>query len=380
MATKKGNNNKKRAAKKAVRTAKKHTGLAVALVIILIVIMALLIAGEYYFGWIGIFDSRDNRTPYKAGELEIHFLDLGNTSSGDCTLIDIGNTEILIDAGSTANSASTIVPYIKEYCEDETLEYVIATHADSDHIAAFVGTQSSLGVFDSFECETIIDFPLTNKTANSTQIYNSYIAKRTAEVEAGAKHYTALECYNEENGAKRTYSISENISFTILYHDYYVTNYDNNENNYSVCLLLTQGTQNYLFTGDLEKVGEKSLVENNPDLPKCKLFKAGHHGSATSSNDDLLELIQPDIVCVNCCVGDSYDFPRQDFIDRVAKYTDKVYVTMIDSKVGHNTMNGNIKVWSDGVDVTVAGSNNSTKLKDTAWFNANRTWPRNGVM
>lgn len=69
-------------------------------------------------------------------ELSIHFLMLGNKYSGDCTLIKAGDTEILIDAGSRQSSASTIVEYVNNYCTDGILEYVIATHADQDHIAS----------------------------------------------------------------------------------------------------------------------------------------------------------------------------------------------------------------------------------------------------
>ena len=90
--------------------------------------------------------------------LSIHFLELGNKYTGDCTLIKVGDTEVLIDAGSRKGSAETIVPYIVEYCTDGVLEYVIATHAHQDHIAGFVGTTKADGIFESFVCETIIDY------------------------------------------------------------------------------------------------------------------------------------------------------------------------------------------------------------------------------
>ena len=48
--------------------------------------------------------------------------------------------------------------------------------------------------------------------------------------------------------------------------------------------------------------GEESLIEKN-DLPKVALYKAGHHGSKTSSSAALLEVIKPDMVCVCCCAG-----------------------------------------------------------------------------
>ena len=86
----------------------------------------------------------------ETGELSINFLELGNKYTGDSTLIKIGNTEVLIDAGSRKGSAETLIPAIPEYCTDGVLEYVTATHADQDHIAAFVGTNDHPGVFDSF--------------------------------------------------------------------------------------------------------------------------------------------------------------------------------------------------------------------------------------
>lgn len=299
-------------------------------------------------------------------ELSIHFLQFDNNTSGDCALIKTGNTEVLIDAGSTTGSASTIVPYIRKYCTDGVLEYVIATHGDSDHISAFVGSEKNPGVFDSFDCEVIIDSAYTTKETN---LYDNYVAKRDAEVELGATHYTAIECWKEVNGAKRSYALGQTITMEILYQKYYETK-TSNENNYSVCVLFTQGEQHYLFTGDLEESGEKSLVESNK-LPKCTLFKAGHHGSDTANTTALLSVIQPEIVVACCCCGDKYDFPHQAFIDRVAPYTNCVYVP----KMKNGIMNGNIVISSNGKTVNVDCSNNNTVFKDTEWFKANRTMP-----
>lgn len=314
------------------------------------------------------------------GELSIHFLELGNKYTGDCTLIKTGDTEILIDAGSRKGSAETIVPYIQQYCTDGVLEYVIATHAHQDHIAGFVGTSKIDGIFESFVCETIIDYPLSSAT---TQIRKDYEALRDAEVEAGATHYTALECWNNENGAQRTYTLADGITMNFLYQKFYEET-TSDENDYSVCMLLSQGENHYLFTGDLEKEGEESLVGSN-QLPRCKLFKGGHHGSPTSNTDELLSAIRPEIVCVCCCCGsDEYTdnianmFPSQAFVDRVAEYTDKVYVTTIVSETaegGFESMNGNIIVSSNGEEVTVECSNNDILFKDTEWFKKNRSLP-----
>lgn len=317
---------------------------------------------------------------YVSGDLSFHFMELGNKYAGDSIYIKAGDTDILIDAGSRASSTETTSAYIDQYCTDGVLEYVIATHADQDHIAGFAGSSSSPSIFERYECEVIIDFPLTDK---DSQTYANYVAKRDAEVEAGAVHYTALECYNNENGAQRVYSLSDGVEMEILY-NYFYENRSADENNYSVCLLFNQGDKHFLFTGDLEEAGEEYLVQYN-DLPEVELFKAGHHGSKTSSNDCLLSVIKPKIVCVCCCAGtDEYtdtpanQFPTQDMIDRVAKYTDRVYVTSLGDESAENgfvSMNGNIVVTSNRSGVSVRCSNNDTPLKDTDWFKANRTAP-----
>ncbi|MBQ8685805.1 MAG: hypothetical protein IJ514_06520 [Clostridia bacterium] len=399
MATKKTKKKAEAAAKRAAkRTAKKHPVLFIVIVLLIVAIVGCCVLHKKGVIRIPFLDgilpqeqelnvdskggafTQEDITAITDSDLSIHFLELGNKYTGDSTLIKVGDTEILIDAGSRQNSAGTIVPYVKQFCTDGVLEYVIATHADQDHISGFVGTADATGVFESFVCQTIIDFPLTDKTS---QIYQSYVEKRDAEVEAGAVHYTALDCWNNANGAQRSYTLSEGITMNFLYQRFYEEK-TSDENDYSVCMLLSQGDNHYLFTGDLEEKGEASLVEKN-DLPKCVLFKAGHHGSKTSSTSALLAEIQPDIVCVCCCCGsDEYKaapentFPTQAFVDRVAEYTDKVYVTTIATtdETGFASMNGNIVITSNDGVIAVRCSNNATVLKDTEWFNDNRTCPQ----
>lgn len=352
--------------------------------------------------WVALLYPEYAPTPsYSDGELEIHFLELGNSYAGDSVYIKAGDVDILIDAGSRYESSATITEYLNSHgVEDGKLEYVIATHAHQDHIAGFVGTGGT-GIFDSFECETIIDYSQTN---SDTVVKRRYEARRDQEVAEGAKHYTALDCVEGRNGAKKEFVINDKMSFEILDQKFYHQK-SSDENNYSVCILLKYGDNNFLFTGDLEADGEQSLVALN-DLPHCRLFKGGHHGSKTSSNDCLLSKITPEVVCVCCCAGSNeYTsnldnmFPTQDFINRVARYTDRIYVTSLAiyqntgstlNTIGFKSMNGDIKVTinSDN-EVVVVGSNNSTKLKDTDWFNETvtingvtgkmRTWPSYGV-
>ena len=367
---------RKKSSKKKQQNAKKvllFIVLVILMVIALYIIKYVLPQDEHNHG-----DGDNPGSNVVSGELSIHFLELGNKYTGDSIYIQVGTIDILIDAGSRGNSADDIGNYLRTHMLDEKLDYVIATHAHQDHIAGFVGTSKEPSIFEQFECGTIIDFPKTNATS---KVYQNYVEKRDAEVAAGAIHYTALECYNNENGARRVYELGEGIELEFLYNFYY-ENKSSNENEYSVCAMINQGDKHFLFTGDLEEKGEEKLVEYN-ELPVVEVFKAGHHGSYTASSDALLSVIKPKIVCVCCCAGsDEYTdknenmFPAQDFISRVCKYTENVYVTSIvdDSSLGYTSMNGNIVVTSNNTGVSVNCSNNNTVLKDTEWFKKNRKW------
>ena len=317
---------------------------------------------------------------FVSGDLEIHFLELGNKYTGDCTYIKAGDMDILIDAGSKTSSIDTISSYLEIHMEDDVLEYVVVTHAHEDHYAGFATNEDTDSLFDLYDVRTIIDFAQITDGKETQKMYKNYIRERNDEIKAGAVHYTADECI--DNG-KDVFPIGSEIELQIL-DSYYYYNVAETENDHSVCLMINQGDEHFLFTGDLEKDGEERLVKMN-DLPKVRLYKAGHHGSRTSSNDCLLEVIQPEIVCVCCCAGSSEytdknanQFPTQAFIDRIAEYTDKVYVTTlcIDYDGAHVTsMNGNIVVTSNAEGVNVKCSNNNKLLKDTEWFEKNRKRP-----
>jgi beta-lactamase superfamily II metal-dependent hydrolase len=320
------------------------------------------------------------------GDLSIHFLELGNKYTGDCVYINYGEMDILIDAGSRTSSAPTITNYIKKYIRDDKIEYVIATHAHQDHIAGFYSTSTTVGVLDSFDIGMIIDYPMTDST---TVTRANYEKARDRLVSGGTEHYTALECYNNANGAQRVYELGTDVTMEILYQPYYETR-SSSENNYSVCVMITQGDKQYLFTGDLEGVGEEALVDHykteRGGLGHCVLYKGGHHGSSTSSTKKLLDEITPDYVIICTCAGTSEyssaipnQFPTQQFIDRIAPYTDEVYVTTLIvnySKNEYGPLNGNIvfMVRDDG-EMTVICGGDSRKLKDTDWFRGYRTMP-----
>lgn len=358
---------------------------------------ALIVTEEVYYVKDNEVSSNENVDLTNA-DISVHFLELGNKYTGDCTYIKTATADILIDCGSKSNSIPTVKNYLDRYVTDGKLEYVIVTHAHQDHYAGFATTTKVQSLFDIYECETIITFSQIANGKDDTTMYKNFVRELEAEDDAGAVVFTAKECIEETskidlNGetettvqASKSYDIGGGYSLDIL-DSYYYYNRASSENDHSVCVMVTNGTRNFLFTGDLEAEGEEYLLEMN-SLPKVDLYKAGHHGSKTSSTPELLQTINPTTICVCCCAGSpeytknaNNQFPTQEFIDNICDYTttEEIYVTTLCVDYDKNeftSFNGNIVYMASEEGYNVNCSNNNTILKESEWFKNNRVWKR----
>lgn len=339
--------------------------------------------GYYYSG-----DVSDHVISVDTADLSVHFIELGNKYTGDCTLIKTGDTEVLIDCGSREQSVPFVKSYLDNYVSDGILEYVIVTHAHQDHYAGFATAANKDSLFDLFTCGTVITFSNTNQKDTAT-LYKNFKREIEEVKERGAKVYNALECVNNAGGAQDVYELSDGVEMEILYHRFYDEGATaGSENDYSVCCMINCGEKKLLFTGDLEKDGEKSLADNykskyGVESVEVELYKAGHHGSKTSSSEYFLNVFRPKICCVCCCAGSTEytknpdnTFPTQAFINNISKYTDKVYVTTlcVDYDKGEfKSFNGNIVVCLKDGNISVNCSDNNEILKNTEWYKNNRT-------
>ena len=358
----------------------------------------------------------------KNSDVSIHFLELGNKFTGDCIYIKIkrqgkDDIDILIDGGSKSSSVPYITSYVDKYLTDNVLDFVIITHAHEDHYAGYAvrtteDATADESIFDHYRLNgksiaNVITFAKSNKgNASPASIHGKYLKELGEVIASGANHYTALDCYKSDDNtlnevydtsstanhdARRFYNFGQDsngddVKIQFLYTNFYEDS-SKTENNYSVCFQLIQGEKRYLFTGDLEELGEESLVAKTENgLSHVELFKAGHHGSKTSSSETLMNAVSPSVVVVCCCAGSSEyttknenQFPTQEFVNNVSIYTSKIYVTSlcIDFQANEfQSFNGTVVVCvTGGGSVQVQCSNNSTVLKDTEWFKNNRTLP-----
>jgi competence protein ComEC len=239
-------------------------------------------------------------------DLQVHFMDVGQA---DAILIDYNQYEVLIDAGRENNGAA-VVDYLKKYV-DGNLDLLIASHADADHIGGMAE------VIKSCQVNKIIDSGQVKDTA----VYKKYMA--VAEDEPNCELiYDDDMIIDMGNGVcLKIIETGDNHSET---------------NNNSVVALLSYDGVKVLFTGDMEADTEKANLKKFSDID---VLKAGHHGSASSSCKEFMQVIKPEYVVVSAGLNNSYGHP--------SALTLSNYFS-INAKVLGTFKSGNIILTTDG--------------------------------
>ncbi|MDY3920066.1 MAG: MBL fold metallo-hydrolase [Candidatus Limivivens sp.] len=187
-----------------------------------------------------------------SAEVTVHFLDVGQ---GLSVLIASDGHYALYDGGDRDYS-SRVVSYLQD-AGVQTLDYVIASHYDADHINGLVG------VLNNFPAETVLGPDYTRDTS----VYRSF------QNAAAAQDLTV-----EHPAVGSTYALGTS-TFTVLApssDDY------RDSNDFSIVLLLEEGEDSFLLTGDAGAVSEAEICNSGID-PACDVLCVSHHGSASAT-------------------------------------------------------------------------------------------------
>ena len=169
-------------------------------------------------------------------------------------------------------------------------------------------------------------------------------------------------------------------------------------------MCIEYGNTKVLMTGDLEErnsganknlYGETWLVENYPKLFEngVTLYKAGHHGSNSSSSKKLISTIKPKYVIISAIANSKatndqgyWRFPRQEVLDTLLAATNNVYITGAQDASGQNAnYHGDVTFTMDdneNVEVTCVRKDNSIdgKYIDKETHNACEIYDNNGEL
>ena len=114
--------------------------------------------------------------------------------------------------------------------------------------------------------------------------------------------------------------IEHNLYFDILWprNDNLVS--ENVLNNNSIVCKLKYKDFSMLFTGDIEEIAEKQILQeykNDLDELNSSVLKVGHHGSKTSSTKEFLDGVNPKIALIGVGENNTFGHPNDNVIERL---------------------------------------------------------------
>jgi len=269
-------------------------------------ILIILFSGAVFI-WFAIFTFADNEF------LEVCFFDVGQ---GDSIFIETPNRkQILIDGGPDKTILEKLNKAMPFY--DRTIDLLILTHPDADHITGLV---SALEYYD-------VKYILTSGIENDTAVYKKW---RDLIKEKNIPLILA------QSGQK--IFLDQNIFLEIIWPEQsLIESFSKPTNNASVVGRLVYGDIEFLLTGDIEKKVEQHLISQNLNL-ESDIFKVPHHGSKTSSSYNFIKMINPQISVISVGEDNRYKHPNDEVLERLK-----------DSVIYRTDKDGDIKILTDGI-------------------------------
>jgi competence protein ComEC len=250
---------------------------------------------------------------YPADNLKVNFINVGE---GDCILIEAPNKiNILIDGGGTPQSdfdvgSKIVIPYLRRKGINE-IDLLILTHPHLDHL------EGLLPVLKEFKVDMVLDSGLICDSSEYKE-FVSLIQKK------GIPYHKAK--------AGDNFIFSNNLEIFLLNPLYDSDFYEESDfNNASIVVKLFYKNADFLFTGDIEKAAEKKLLVWD-NILQSDIIKVGHHGSATSTNPEFLDKVDPSIAVIT--VGKNhFGHPSQKIIERLEDKNIQIYRTDEDGTI-----------------------------------------------
>lgn len=234
--------------------------------------------------------------------LRVSFLDVGQ---GDAILIQTpSGKNMLIDGGPTNEILSQLGKELSYF--DRTIDIMIATHPDADHITGLIP------VLEKYKIKNII----LSQSDAKTKIVEDFDLHVQEE---GSSLYRAR--------TEDVINFGDDVNALVLYSKNNNEEKKKDTNQFSIALLLMYRDVTFLLTGDLPSNEESHLLTKK--LPKnIIIYKAGHHGSDTSSSDQLLSYIKPEYSIISAGKNNSYGHPNPKAIERLQKYSKEILSTI----------------------------------------------------
>ena len=256
------------------------------------------------------------------GEVELHVLDVGQ---GDAILLrtDLGRW-VLFDAGPAWRGGdagrSTVLPYIRR--RGGALEAFVLSHPHTDHVGG------AASVLKALRPHTYWDAAF----AGGSEAYNLSLAAARQE---GVEWHRVHPGDSIAIDGVRLIFLAPDSSWTVGLKD---------PNLASTIGLVRFGVVRFLLVGDAERGEEDWLLEQHQEALRADVLKVGHHGSSTSSSDEFLTAVHPDVAVISVGAGNKYGHPSVDVLHALAR---------VGAEVLRTDLAGTVIVRTDGVHIEV---------------------------
>ena len=240
------------------------------------------------------------------GNLIVHFFDVGQ---GDAILIETPDSKrLLIDCGPEDAAASLVEDL--QSLSVATIDVLIATHPDSDHVGGADEVLSAFDVLSVYHPGYVKD----------TSTYRAFLSAASAE---GCPIYTDDQI---DPGDLIPFgkTVTQVLSIDADAPD---------SNSASIVLRVTYGSVGFLFTGDIDFDIENQMMSDHSLDLDADILKVAHHGSKYATSDAFLGVATPAIGIISVGAGNTYGHPSQETLARLASHGVTVYRTDLDGTV-----------------------------------------------
>ncbi|MCA9367842.1 MBL fold metallo-hydrolase [Candidatus Kaiserbacteria bacterium] len=240
------------------------------------------------------------------GLLRVRFLDVGQ---GDAILIQTPDgVEMLVDGGAGSavlRSLGSLQPWY-----DRTIDVVVATHPDTDHLGGLVDVLTRYEVANIWEVAAEHDVPAADAFSKAAALENAsvYLPQAGDIFRLGAS--TTVQIFSPQGDT---------------------TNWQSN--NASIVLKIQYGDIGFLLSGDAPTSIENYLAGTYGAGLEAEVLKLGHHGSKTSTSDIWLDAVTPQYAVISAGLGNRYGHPNQEVMGRVFARNITTFSTMTEGTI-----------------------------------------------
>ncbi|WP_042354993.1 DNA internalization-related competence protein ComEC/Rec2 [Bacillus rubiinfantis] len=258
---------------------------------------------------------------------EVTVIDVGQ---GECIFIQLpfGKGNYLIDTGGTVTFSKeqwrirskpyevgrdVVLPFLKSKGV-QTIDKLILTHGDMDHIGG------ALAIIDSLHVNQL----LLPSVADPSETEKGVIRQA------------------KKNNIQVT-RVTEGVKWECAGNLFYILgpeqNFSGERNSGSIAMYANVGGLSWFFGGDLDQTGEEKIIKKYPNL-KVDVLKAGHHGSKTSTSEVFIKQVKPKIVLISAGEKNRFGHPHQEVLRRVEEEDARIYRTDLHGAITYQFLRG----------------------------------------